>query len=158
MKTNPSGVAHARAASSERQTTGTTVSCSPEGFPNVLSAAGGWEVQILQPAFVVALECSNEPVPQEGPAAYDALFVNTGDADLVVTADQGIGTFTLAVGESSLQGVVEDEDERPLQNALVELRSIALTGLDIGTVASFRTSVATSSDGRRRRRVSRFFG
>jgi hypothetical protein len=37
-------------------------------------------------------------VPQEGPATYDVIFVNTGNVGLSITADDGIGTFILGLG------------------------------------------------------------
>jgi hypothetical protein len=50
------------------------------------------------PAFTVMKLCDSiEPVPQEGPANFKVEFENTGNVDLEITADDGIGTFTLAV-------------------------------------------------------------
>jgi len=45
----------------------------------------------------------------------------------------------------ALSGLVEDEDQRSIQNALVELHSTSLLGLDLGAVASFHASIATSA-------------
>ncbi|MEA1866066.1 MAG: hypothetical protein U9N46_12925, partial [Euryarchaeota archaeon] len=52
------------------------------------------------PAFTVTKLCdSTEPVPQLAiEANFKVEFENTGNVDLEITADDGIGTFTLAVG------------------------------------------------------------
>jgi hypothetical protein len=76
----------------------------PEGFPNEITDNDGsnaWTVQLIHPSFTVAKACdSSEPVPQEGPADFKTTITNTGDVPLVVTADDGIGTFNLAAGVS----------------------------------------------------------
>jgi hypothetical protein len=74
------------------------VDCSPVGFPNALTASDGVSVDLLHPDFTVVKSCSNEPVPQDGPATWDVVISNTGDVELIITADDGIGTFTLAAG------------------------------------------------------------
>jgi hypothetical protein len=77
-----------------------TLTCSPEGFPNVLTASASHSVDLLHPSYTVSKVCQSEPVPAAGPAIFDVHFVNTGDVDLIVTADDGIGTFTLGAGQS----------------------------------------------------------
>jgi hypothetical protein len=52
------------------------------------------------PSYTISKSCTNEPVPQEGSANYDVTFTNTGNVPLDFTADDGIGTFRLTVGES----------------------------------------------------------
>jgi hypothetical protein len=54
------------------------------------------------PAFTVTKLCnSTEPVPQLATEAnFEVEFENTGNVNLSITADDGIGTFTLAVGET----------------------------------------------------------
>jgi hypothetical protein len=66
------------------------------------------------PSYTVSKSCTIEPVPQEGPATYKVTFVNTGNVLLSITADDGIGTFDLAVGETktfqvSLPGPFSDQ-------------------------------------------------
>lgn len=51
------------------------------------------------PGFTVSKACQAEPVPQEGPALFIVTFENTGNVALSITADDGVGTFDLAVGE-----------------------------------------------------------
>ncbi len=77
-----------------------SVSCTVAGFPNVLNASDDHSVDLINPSFTVAKVCTNEPVPQDGPATWDVIINNTGDVELVVTADDGIGTFNLAAGVS----------------------------------------------------------
>jgi hypothetical protein len=72
----------------------------PQGFPNRLTRTGSWDVGVLRPNFVVDKLCKAQPVPQSGPATFTVIFTNTGNADLVITADDGIGTFSLAAGAS----------------------------------------------------------
>ena len=74
---------------------------NPRGFPNQIDDSDDHDVTLLHPSYTVSKVCvSTEPVPQEGPAVFEVTFVNTGDADLTITADDGIGTFDLAVGET----------------------------------------------------------
>jgi len=47
----------------------------------------------------VSKACSAEPVLQEGPALFTVTLKNTGNVALSITADDGVGTFDLAVGE-----------------------------------------------------------
>ena len=77
-----------------------SVSCSPVGFPNVLGASDGHSVTLVHPDFTVAKTCDSEPVSYEGPADFTVTIANTGDVPLNITADDGIGAFTLAVGAS----------------------------------------------------------
>jgi hypothetical protein len=81
-------------------TNSASVSCSPTGFPNTLIDEKSVSVTLLHPSFTVAKTCTNEPVPLAGPATWDVVIENTGDVELVVTADDGIGTFNLAAGAS----------------------------------------------------------
>ena len=43
---------------------------------------------------------SIEPIPPGWPANFKVEFENTGNVDLEITADDGIGTFSLAVEET----------------------------------------------------------
>jgi len=53
----------------------------------------------VQPSFTVTKACAETgPVPQEGPAHFTVTFHNDGGLDLTITADDGIGAFTLAAG------------------------------------------------------------
>ncbi len=52
------------------------------------------------PSYTVSKVCTNEPVPQGGPATYQVSFTNTGNVPISITADDGIGEFSLAVGET----------------------------------------------------------
>ena len=74
----------------------------PAGFPNDVDASDSHEATLLHPAYTVTKDCKagTEPVPQEGPALFTIVITNTGDADLVITADDGIGTINLAAGAS----------------------------------------------------------
>lgn len=73
----------------------------PSGFPNNITDSAQWSTTLLHPGFTVTKTCTSEPVPQAGPATFKVTFTNTGDADLVITADDGIGTFSLAAGKST---------------------------------------------------------
>jgi hypothetical protein len=77
-----------------------TLSCTlPPAFTNRLAMSmDSHRVRLLEPGFTVAKTCLNEPVPQDGPANYDVTFTNTGNANLSITADDGIGTFLLPAG------------------------------------------------------------
>lgn len=70
----------------------------PSGFPNNITSSATWTTTLLHPGFTVSKSCTTNPVPQAGPAQFSVTFTNTGDADLVITATDGIGTFTLPVG------------------------------------------------------------
>ena len=69
------------------------VETHPAGFPNDVDAQDTYEATLLHPAYTVTKDCKagTEPVPQEGPALFTIVITNTGDADLVITADDGIG-------------------------------------------------------------------
>jgi uncharacterized repeat protein (TIGR01451 family) len=75
-----------------------TVHYHPSGFPNDITNSATWTTNLLHPGFTVSKTCTTEPVPQAGPAKFSVTFTNTGDADLVITGDDGIGTFSLAAG------------------------------------------------------------
>jgi hypothetical protein len=75
-----------------------SVETHPTGFPNDVDDSATVEVDLIHPNFTVTKTCTNEPVPQEGPATWSVKITNTGDVPLNVTADDGIGTFTLAAG------------------------------------------------------------
>jgi uncharacterized repeat protein (TIGR01451 family) len=75
-----------------------TVHYHPSGFPNDISDSATWTTNLLHPGFTVSKTCTTQPVPQAGPAKFDVTFTNTGDADLVITADDNLGTFNLAAG------------------------------------------------------------
>jgi uncharacterized repeat protein (TIGR01451 family) len=75
-----------------------TLTCSPEGFPNVLEETASHSVDLIHPSFTVAKECYAEPVPPSGPAIFTVTITNTGDVPLLITADDGIGSFQLAAG------------------------------------------------------------
>jgi uncharacterized repeat protein (TIGR01451 family) len=77
-----------------------TLSCSlPSGFTNVLSnATDSHSVDLVQPAFTVAKTCTNEPVPQTGPATWDIVVENTGNVLLNVVLDD------------SIQGIINVDD------------------------------------------------
>ncbi|HET9242939.1 MAG TPA: hypothetical protein VFN99_05810 [Gaiella sp.] len=77
-----------------------SVQTHPAGFPNDVDDSASATVDLLHPAYTVTKDCKagTEPVPQEGPALFTITFANTGDADLVITADDGVGTFNLAAG------------------------------------------------------------
>jgi uncharacterized repeat protein (TIGR01451 family) len=77
-----------------------SATCSPRGFANVLTASDGHSAELLHPSFTVALVCANAPVPQEGPAQFTATITNTGDVELVITANNKVDTFNLAPGAS----------------------------------------------------------
>jgi hypothetical protein len=78
---------------------------NPDGFPNQITddddnGSNTWTVKLVHPDFTVAKSCTNEPVPVGGPATWDVVIANTGDVELEITADDGIGTFSLAAGLS----------------------------------------------------------
>jgi uncharacterized repeat protein (TIGR01451 family) len=75
-----------------------TVHYHPSGFPNDITDSAKWTTDLLHPDFTVSKTCTTQPVPQAGPAKFNVIFTNTGDADLVITADDGIGTVNLAAG------------------------------------------------------------
>jgi uncharacterized repeat protein (TIGR01451 family) len=84
-----------------------SATCSPAGFPNVLSVSEGHSSDVLHPAFTFTKTClSTQPVPQEGPATFRVTLTNTGDADLVFNVDDGIGTVNLAAGATQNFNVV----------------------------------------------------
>jgi hypothetical protein len=76
-------------------TNSASVSCSPIGFPNVLDASDGHSVELIHPSFTVDKTCTAEPISYLGPADFAVTIENTGDVPLIITADDGIGTFTL---------------------------------------------------------------
>ena len=77
-----------------------TLSCLlPAGFTNVLTnATASHSTDLVQPAFTVAKTCTNEPVPQAGPATWDIVVENTGNVLLNVVLDD------------SVQGIINVDD------------------------------------------------
>ncbi|MDH3625175.1 MAG: hypothetical protein OEQ49_14990 [Myxococcales bacterium] len=71
-----------------------------DGFGGSGTLTDGHTVDLIDPSFTVTKTCTNEPVPQDGPATFLVTIANTGDVELIVTADDGIGTFPLAAGDS----------------------------------------------------------
>lgn len=74
---------------------------NPLGFPNEVDDDDSHTVTIVHPAYTLSKDCSEEPVPQEGPAVFDVVLTNTGDIDLTIVADEELvcdGT-TYAAGE-----------------------------------------------------------
>jgi hypothetical protein len=60
-----------------------------DGFGNQKSDSGSWTANLLHPSFTVAKSCTNEPVPQSGPATWDIVVTNTGDVVLDVVLTDG---------------------------------------------------------------------
>ncbi len=87
-----------------------SATCSPDGFPNVIDTSASATVDLLHPSFTISKDCTNSPVPQEGPATWDVVISNTGDVQLDFTADDGIGTFSLAGGTSQTFPVSQPGD------------------------------------------------
>jgi uncharacterized repeat protein (TIGR01451 family) len=87
-----------------------TVTCSPAGFPNVLTASDSVSSDVLHPDYTVTKDCLTDVVPPGGTAIFSVTFENTGDIDLIVSADEDLtdaggtivagDTFTLAVAET----------------------------------------------------------
>jgi uncharacterized repeat protein (TIGR01451 family) len=77
-----------------------SVSCSPDGFPNVLNDSDSYTVDLIHPSFTVDKTCVAEPISYLGPANFQVTIANTGDVPLDITADDGIGAFQLAAGAS----------------------------------------------------------
>jgi hypothetical protein len=77
-----------------------TVHYHPVGFTNNITGSDTWNLTLLHPSFTVNKICtSTQPVPQGASSAtFQVRFNNTGDTDLVIVADDGIGSFTLAAG------------------------------------------------------------
>jgi uncharacterized repeat protein (TIGR01451 family) len=73
------------------------------GLSNDITDSDDHTVDIVHPSYTVANDCEagTEPVSQEGPARFTVKFTNTGDANLVITADNGIGQVSLAAGASA---------------------------------------------------------
>ena len=77
-----------------------TVETHPDGFTNDIDGSDGHSVDLIHPSFTVAKVCDAEPVSPQGPANFTVTIANTGDVPLDITADDGIGSFTLAAGAS----------------------------------------------------------
>jgi hypothetical protein len=73
-----------------------------------VGANDSWLVTLLHPSFSVQKACTTDPVPQEGPAWFKVTVANTGDVELVISADDGIGSFNLAAGASEMFDVSID--------------------------------------------------
>jgi uncharacterized repeat protein (TIGR01451 family) len=67
-----------------------SVSCSPVGFPNILTASAQASVDLVHPAFTLTKECTTEPVIPGNDATFQVVFSNTGDVPLVVTFDEDL--------------------------------------------------------------------
>jgi uncharacterized repeat protein (TIGR01451 family) len=76
------------------------------GLSNDITDNDDHVVDIVHPSYTVAKDCKTgaEPVPQEGPALFTVTFQNTGDSDLVVTANDGIGQFDLSANNNAPGG------------------------------------------------------
>jgi archaellum component FlaG (FlaF/FlaG flagellin family) len=92
------------AAAGQYNNTGTATGSFTDGAGNIESdtATDVSSYFGAAPSFTVSKNCKadTEPVPQEGPALFTVTFSNDGNVELSVTADDGIGTFGLAVGET----------------------------------------------------------
>ncbi len=67
-----------------------------------------WMVTLLHPSFTVQKVCTTDPAPQEGPAWFKVTISNTGDVELIVSADDGIGNFNLPVGQTEMFDISVD--------------------------------------------------
>jgi hypothetical protein len=83
-----------------------TVNYNPDGFENDIGASDDHSVDLIHPSFTVAKTCDAEPVSYLGPANFTVTIENTGDVPLIITADDGIGTFTLNAGASQFFPVI----------------------------------------------------
>jgi len=77
-----------------------TLTCSPVGFQNVFDDSDSHEVDLIHPSFSVAKTCDAEPIDFDQDASFTVTIANTGDVELNITADDGIGSFTLGAGNS----------------------------------------------------------
>jgi uncharacterized repeat protein (TIGR01451 family) len=76
------------------------VICSPIGYPNQLPGSDGHSVDLIHPSFSVAKTCDAEPINFDEDASFTVTIANTGDVDLNINADDGIGAFTLPAGQT----------------------------------------------------------
>jgi len=105
---------------------------SPAGYPNQVTGSGPWLVTLVHPSFTVTKACTSQPVPQDGPATFDVVVTNTGDAPLDFSADDGIGTFSLGAGQSTTIQVSMPgpfDGQATVSNAVNVTASVGLPGL-----------------------------
>jgi uncharacterized repeat protein (TIGR01451 family) len=67
-----------------------TVSCQPEGFPNVLTAEDSHSTDLLHPSYTVEKSCLNAPVPPGASANFQIDIANTGDVDLIIDVTDAV--------------------------------------------------------------------
>ena len=81
-----------------------TLTCSPEGFPNVLKASAGCETVLLTPSCSISKTCSPNPLVLGGPITWTITLNNTGEGDLNICVEDsvaGISTCELVPAQSS---------------------------------------------------------
>lgn len=83
-------------------------SCSPTGFPNVLTASDSWTTDLLHPSFTVTKVCLNDPVPQGSDAEYRITLSNTGDADLVFDVSDPAASYSEVISIAAGETVTRD--------------------------------------------------
>jgi len=117
---------------------------NPTGFPNDISDSSSWSVTLLHPSFTVSKECITPLVAPETNAEYEVVFTNTGDVDLIVTADEDLydavamatipaGTaFDLLEGESKTFTAYETAGYEPTVENIINASATLpeWTGLD----------------------------
>ena len=89
------------AVAGQYENTGTAAGTDPQGDPaedSDLSHYFG-----ADPSFTVSKSCTNEPVPQEGPADFEVVIVNTGNVPLSITTDE-VGNFSLPINNDEGDG------------------------------------------------------
>jgi hypothetical protein len=123
---------------------------SPDGFPNQIPGEDTWTVKLVHPDFTVSKTCTNEPVPVGGPATWDVVIANTGDVELVITADDGIGKFNLPAGDDQTFPVSQAEpfDGQPTVTNEVTASWVLAESFGLSNTASASASDECTVGGR----------
>jgi hypothetical protein len=134
---------------------------NPDGFPNIVSDTGSWAADLLHPSYTVTKTCATPLVDPGEYATFEVVFVNTGDVDLYVVADEELcdeggcmpaGTaFMLPVDQTrTFEVYVEAGFEPTVDNTINAVATLpGWTGLpnELPTTASDYCTVAASKSG-----------
>jgi hypothetical protein len=121
-----------------------TATCSPAGFPNVLTANASHTSDVVHPSFTVTKDCLTQTVPPGGTAIFEVTITNTGDVPLIfnTTETEIPANVEIAAGASMTWEVTMVADQGPIVENTVDVTATlpASYGLDnvlTGTASDF---------------------
>jgi hypothetical protein len=122
-----------------------SISCTVDGFGNVVEHSDGHSVDLVHPAFTAVKTCTSEPVPQAGPATWNIAVNNTGDVALDIVLNdsvEGLINVSLAAGGSTN---IPIELAGPFAGQATVSNTVTGTATIPGSVGTFTNVISSTS-------------